>query len=126
MLVYLLLSVLSPGLGLEIVSPSPGKECSPGSECGTKDSCPYWLEREKAYKEGRDPTFVKDAQANICNRGRRALCCPDQNEKEDVQSPTYIPKAGDCGVNPEATPKFIFGGNETNPGDYPFSALLGW
>ena len=78
---------------------------------------------EENYTEGRDDTFIADAKLKICNSQRRALCCPGQ--KEDVQAPTYIPKAGDCGVNPEAPPKFIFGGNDTNPGDFPFSALLG-
>ena len=126
-----LLLVAGQSLGLELVPSSPGKECSSASQCGTRTSCPYWLERERNFKDQRDDTYLADARRLICNVRRKALCCPREEREEekeenvDVESPTYIPKANDCGVNPAAPPKFIFGGNETNPGDYPFSALLG-
>ena len=64
MLVYILMSFLSLSLGLEIVSPSPGKECSAGSECRTKYSCPYWLERENP-----DSRFIFGFGAKDTNPG---------------------------------------------------------
>ena len=127
MLFSLLLTVL-PGLpptwGLDPVT-SPDLSCSQEEVCATKASCPYWLDREAEYKKGLDPSYLTSARANICNKKLLALCCP-----LDLQSPTFIPKAGQCGTNPEAPAdqdsRFIFGGNNTQPGDYPFSALLGF
>ena len=128
MLFSLLLTVLSvfpPTRGLDPVSSSPGQSCSQGSVCGTKTSCQYWVDREARWKEGRDSSYLSDARAQICNKQLRALCCPP-----DLESPAFIPKTGQCGTNPEAPAdpesRFVFGGNNTEPGDYPFSALLGW
>ena len=42
----------------------------------------------------------------------------------DTESPTYLPQAGECGGDP-ATAN-IFGGEDTTPGEFPFSVLLGW
>ena len=124
MLFSLLLAVLPPAWGLDTVS-SPDRSCPQQEVCARRTSCPYWLERETKYKAGEDPSYVTDARAQICNKQRRALCCD-----VDVESPTFIPKAGQCGTNPEAPYKtqFIigFGGSNTGPGDYPFSALLGF
>ena len=126
MLLSLLLTVLRPTWGLDRVRSSPGQSCSQEEVCATKTSCQYWLDRETKYKEGLEPSYLSDARAHICNKKLRALCCPLQ---VDVESPAFIPKAGQCGTNPEAPTesdnRFIFGGNTTQPGDYPFSALLG-
>ena len=42
----------------------------------------------------------------------------------DTESPTYLPQAGECGGDP-ATAN-IFGGEDTTPGEFPFSVLLGY
>ena len=124
MLFSLLLAVLPPAWGLDPVS-SPDRSCLQQEVCASRISCPYWVERETKYKAGEDPSYVTDARAQICNKQRRALCCP-----LDVESPTFIPMAGHCGTNPDAPQdgesSFVFGGNNTKPGDYPFSALLGF
>ena len=44
----------------------------------------------------------------------------------DVNSGAYLPKPPDCGVNPFQQIAFILGGEDTQPGDFPFSALLGY
>ena len=90
MLVSLLLSVLAvlpSSRGQEPVIPSPGKRCLQEEVCATKTSCQYWLDRENNFKAGRDPTYLSEARAHICNKKLRALCCP-----QDVESPTFIPK----------------------------------
>ena len=125
-LLLALLPVLRHTWALDPVKSSPGQSCSQEEVCATKASCQYWLERETNYKHDLDPSYISDARAHICNKELRALCCPLQADRE---SPAFIPKAGQCGTNPEAPTesdnRFIFGGNNTQPGDYPFSALLG-
>ena len=125
-LLVALLTVLPPTRGLDLVNSSPDQSCSRQEVCATKSSCAHWVEREAQYKEGRDPSYLTDARAHICNKQLRALCCP---RPPQLESPAFIPVAGQCGTNPEApaTPdsRFVFGGNNTDPGDYPFSALLG-
>ena len=120
------LTVLPATWGLDQVISSTGQSCSHQEVCATKSSCPHWLEREAQYKEGQDPTYLTDARAQICNKKLRALCCP---QDVDVESPSFIPEAAQCGTNPEAPAdpdsRFVFGGNRTDPGDFPFSALLG-
>ena len=82
-------TVLPPSRGQESVIPSPGRRCSQDEVCATKTSCEYWLDRENNFKAGRDPTYLSEARANICNKEQRALCCP---QDVDVESPTFIPK----------------------------------
>ena len=128
MIFSLLLAVLPPAWGQDPVS-SPDRSCLQQEVCARRTSCPYWVEREAKYKAGEDPSYVTDARAQICNKQGRALCCPRDVE---VESPTFIPKAGQCGNNAEAVfiskTQFVFGfgGRNTLPGDYPFSALLGF
>ena len=122
---------------LDLVS-SPDRSCSQQEVCATKTSCQYWLDRETKFKAGQDPGYITDAKAQACNKQRRALCCPRESptyiSKDPLNagfdSPTFIPKVGQCGLNPEAPDdsksSFVFGGNNTNPGDFPFSALLGF
>ena len=116
------MSVIGQTTGLDLLTASPGRECPKDRPCATRASCPYWVDRQTKYGKGEDANYPVDARAEICNQQDRGLCCPSQ---EDVGSPTFIPRAGKCGQNPVKPPQFIFGGTETNPGDYPFSALLG-
>ena len=77
----------APALALNLVRvSSPDGTCSQEEVCSTKTSCQYWLDRETKYKAGEDPSYVTEARAQICNKKRRALCCP-----LDVESLTSNP-----------------------------------
>ena len=131
-------------------NPSPGSNCDSGEVCATKKSCLYWENREKSVKnlprsDSRFQQYVSAARGAICNRKEGALCCPiDVDTKSpktaprqettrrptsrpsvnpEKESPSYIPKSGECGANPDASN--IFGGEKTKPGEFPFTVLLG-
>ena len=113
------------GLNLERVNSSDGT-CPQEEVCATKTSCLYWLDRESKHKAGEDPSYLTDARAKICNKQLSGLCCPV------MELPTFIPQAGQCGL-PASSAEFqrsrtgrIFGGDNTEPGEFPFSALLGF
>lgn len=68
----------------------------------------------------------------VCNGDKRAFCCRNPQTEPTIQtpsvtdfntSPTYLPQEPECGARNLAG--FIFGGKNTNPGDYSFAALLG-
>ena len=93
--------------------------------------------------------YISSANKAICNRKERALCCPLDDDfgtrtapqlssprqettrrptsrpsrNSEKESPSYIPKSGECGANPDASN--IFGGERTKPGEFPFTVLLG-
>ena len=80
---YLLLILLFTGivLSLDEVTPSAGFSCSRDETCATKNSCDFWVEKEKIVKNlprssSQFRQFLSEARAAICNRGRNALCCP--------------------------------------------------
>jgi len=96
--------------------------------CATKVSCPYWKEQEENNPRGSSgyDEYKRKERGSVCNGPKRALCCPSASSISPViaEDPTYIPRAGECGANPDS--EFIFGGENTKPGEFPFSVLLGY
>merc|ERR1719348_1921341 len=56
---------------------------------------------------------------SICNRAEKGVCCRNKT------SASYLPHQDECGVNPAERSSFIVGGEEAEPGEFPFAALLG-
>jgi len=92
--------------------------CAADTVCATKVSCPFWQAEEKKHPKGSAGygDLIKRQKSVICNARKAALCCP-------TGDPSSLPLAGQCGVNPDA--EFIFGGEDTKPGEFPYSVLLG-
>ena len=123
---------------IEEITASPGSNCPTGEVCAVKDTCPYWKNKEKNVKNlprssSEFKQYISDAKAAICNRKESAICCPGSKNADlsprnlaniDVESPSYIPQAGECGLG--GLPSNIFGGEDTRPGEFPFLVLLGY
>eukprot|EP00091_Calanus_sinicus_P024228 TRINITY_DN8576_c0_g1_i1.p1 TRINITY_DN8576_c0_g1~~TRINITY_DN8576_c0_g1_i1.p1 ORF type:complete len:190 (+),score=31.62 TRINITY_DN8576_c0_g1_i1:221-790(+) len=75
---------------------------------------------------------------SVCNKKKKELCCRNIETSQKFiprnaihksvsinDSPTYLPVDGECGINPDKGLPQIFGGSKTEPGDFPFAALLG-
>ena len=141
---HIKLFVFQAVLCLDIVPSSNGKKCSQDQVCATRESCPYWSQRRQEI--GALPrsspiyqAYVEDGKKAICNRGKRALCCPSSrprptqpsrtssvrpisiNGRSDPSNdPTYIPGPEDCGAI--GNTQNIFGGK--NPKICPIVLLL--
>jgi len=100
------------------------KQCDFTAKCATLASCPYWSQKQHQYQQTKDKQLLSKIKAAVCNKAGKAVCCPD-TEIDINPSPTYLPGAGECGLNPNKPPGKIFGGQRTQPGDFPFAALLG-
>merc|ERR1712215_67710 len=100
------------------------KKCNFPAQCATLASCPYWSQAHYLYQETRDKKVRSKLRSAVCNKENKAVCCPD-TEININPSPTYLPGPGECGLNPNKPPGKIFGGQRTQPGDFPFAALLG-
>eukprot|EP00092_Neocalanus_flemingeri_P037572 GFUD01040907.1.p1 GENE.GFUD01040907.1~~GFUD01040907.1.p1 ORF type:complete len:476 (+),score=104.91 GFUD01040907.1:85-1512(+) len=115
---------------MDIVEASD-KSCSSDSQCKTLDTCEHWGKKQDMLRQlpsqSQEWRNLRNEIRNaICNKERKAVCCPKTTEPEPIDdSPTYLPGAGECGLNPFKSTPFIFGGETTAPGDYPFAALLG-
>jgi len=76
---------------------------------------------------GTDGAFVpKSGQWGYCAPG-----CPLNTETPFTSSgttmdPSYLPIYGECGINPDEAPSSIVGGEGTELGEFPSTALLGY
>merc|ERR1712227_687949 len=134
---FLILVLIARYHALDQITPSVGSSCSRSQVCATKLSCNYWEEKESSVKNlpnykttSQFKQYLREAKNAICNRAERALCCPVNNDVDiraidnDIDSPSHIPQAGECGGSPDASS--IFGGEFTKAGEFPFAALLGY
>jgi len=120
---------------LDTVRADGGSACSDNQVCASLDSCAYWAQKKQDLKlhESGSPSWRKllnEIKRAICNKAKKAVCCPRDNTRitntrNINDSPTYLPGMGECGRNPHKPPGKIFGGNRTQPGDFPFAVLLG-
>ena len=108
------------------------KSCSRGQSCVVKDECPA-IQRLYRIKDARQSTDREKESALtnlknlICNKRGRGFCCRNKSKKNNdpVDTITSLsPQEYTCGqVDPGADN--IFGGTQTFPGEFPFTALIG-
>ena len=114
----------------EIVGATLGKSCSLDKQCATRDSCPFWIEKNKELKllqkgSRARSRLIQEFKSAICNKERKALCCPkisssipnrseksinvrpQKSNRNINDSPTYLPVAGECGLNPQKPPSSV-------------------
>ena len=117
-----------------VCCPQPKRDnrCDGGNPCLTEDQCPYAKELRRKFQKG-DKIAKRELISLICDRKERTFCCPTKNiiptsfvrtSGERDKSPTWLPSGGECGR--PARPGFIVGGVQTLPGEFPFTALLGY
>lgn len=106
-------------------------KCEGGEPCLKEAECPHAQDLRRRLRNGE--SGAKQQLVNlICDRKERTFCCP--NNLQPVSSipadnnknklPTWLPKEGDCGR--PSRPGFVVGGKKTSPGEFPFTALLGY
>ena len=93
------------------------QSCSTVSKCATRDSCQFW--KDKSDRLGklrgtREYSKLRDEIVSaICNKKRKALCCPIYTSKAEPKiptindSPSYLPIEGECGINPHNPPSSV-------------------
>eukprot|EP00092_Neocalanus_flemingeri_P015778 GFUD01017082.1.p1 GENE.GFUD01017082.1~~GFUD01017082.1.p1 ORF type:complete len:578 (-),score=97.32 GFUD01017082.1:48-1781(-) len=134
-----------------ICCPNPKKDdrCERGFSCLKEDQCKYAQDLRKKYRNG-DNQAKQELIDLICDRKERKFCCPDDITTgssspitasssspittsgsspittSKTMSPSWLPGKGKCGVNPFDVPSQILGGVATTPGQFPFTALLGY
>jgi len=104
-------------------------KCVGGEPCVTEDQCPHAQDLRRRHRTG-DKDAKKEFISLLCNRKEKTFCCPNQvstskkNDNNQKNSPTWLPGEGECGR--PGRPGFIVGGEATRPGEFPFTALLGY
>eukprot|EP00092_Neocalanus_flemingeri_P029387 GFUD01031904.1.p1 GENE.GFUD01031904.1~~GFUD01031904.1.p1 ORF type:complete len:569 (+),score=93.67 GFUD01031904.1:60-1766(+) len=125
-----------------ICCPNPKKDekCERGLSCLKEDQCKYAQDLRKKYRNGYNQAR-QDLIDLICDRKERKFCCPDDITTSSsspitgsssspittskTTSPSWLPGKGECGI-PLTEPSRILGGVDTKPGQFPFTALLGY
>jgi len=102
--------------------------CGRQSECVPQANCPDFQNLKKKFQTlGKNTREYKEKlielKNRVCNRDKKWVCCL-RNTNPDSMS--WLPGKGNCGINPELPPQRVFGGEKTNPGMFPFTALLGY
>jgi len=132
----LLLVSLTPAQELEAEDlPCPAREV-----CVPTSSCPRWqdtLTSWKLVRQSLSPNSLAytakldQLKSQICNRKERGVCCPPTGPPAppassscSLASPSCLPSLGQCGQRDEASHRVV-GGENTRPGEFPFTALLG-
>jgi len=97
-------------------------KCKGGEPCLTENQCPYAQDLRRRFRNG-DSSARRELVSLICDKQDRTFCCPSQ-QSDDSSSPSWLPSDGDCGR--PGRPGFIVGGEDTRPGEFPFTALIGY
>ena len=102
-----------------VKEPPPDPRCKGEYPCLQEDQCPYAQELREKFQSG-DNDAKQELKSMICDRKERTFCCP--------KSPRWLPEGGECGVAPGLVTMRarVLGGQETRPGEFPFSALIGY
>ena len=80
-------------------------ECNEGQVCQYPDDCDsYKTERAKLDKLKRGSSDYKALLAKlrkgVCNKKSRKVCCKSQfSTDDDPDSPSYVPREGECGLS---------------------------
>ena len=117
---FVLLSFLLVTSGVE-----GDEQCSPGEECLPEKDCSGYQKERAKLNERTKGSPAYDEQLNllrgmVCNGDERKVCCPAPD------SPSYRPslEKEECGLGYDPS-GFIWGGEDTWIGEFPFMALLG-
>ena len=115
--------------------PCPAREvCVPTSSCiRWQETLASWnLFRQSLNPNSPAYTAKLDQlKSQICNRKERGVCCPPSGlpappatSSCSLASPSCLPSLGQCGEREESSHRVV-GGEDTRPGEFPFTALLG-
>ena len=101
------------------------RRCGNDEICKYQTDCPEFLKQREIFRGlRRGSQKYKDTleriKNRVCNKSKKGVCCPNP-KKED-----WLPGKGECGTNPDSPPSNVVGGVATTPGQFPFTALLGY
>ena len=111
------------------------KPCGAGQRCVSAASCDSFSAlRGKFDQLSSDsqerPRLLRKLRSLVCNKKDRKVCCDVQQHNTTQPglstSPSYLPSLDreDCGLA-RSSFSFIFGGEATHLGQFPFLALVG-
>ena len=108
-------------------NPLPEDKCGRGYSCLKEAQCKYAQDLRKKFNNG-DKKAKQELIGLICDRKDQTFRCPDLDVRQtfsDKKSSTWLPGKGECGIS-KMPPSNVIGGVNTNPGQFPFTALLGY
>ena len=121
-----------------VCCPEPKKEekCEGGHPCLKENQCEYAKDLRRKFQNG-DNKAKNELIGLICDRKKKTFCCPGviQTPRQTpnnittsvaTKSSRWLPRKGECGTNPYGLLGKIFGGEASQPGEFPFTALLGY
>jgi len=99
--------------------------CRSGEDCVSQEKCPGFLDLKDQLNSAAKGTdqysrLLSRLRGSICEKALKRVCCARVNRN----APTFLPGLDDsCGTTGDS--KFIVGGEDTNPGEFPWAALVG-
>jgi len=110
-------------------------DCVPRAECKYADDRMELYKSLKGQNERKASEILNELKDRVCDRKNRLMWCPvgplsprsfSTGKPSNIErsKPDYLPRLGSCGV--PAHPGRIVGGTDTQPGEFPFAALLGF
>jgi len=121
------------------------KPCGLGQVCTPQNQCPSFLAQRKKLEElSKSSSEYKDLlesiKKRICDKVTKSVCCeradsecnavasanpvlPDPDNSCDPANGSCLPEVGRCGQ--AGGEQRVVGGEDTLPGEFPFTALLG-
>ena len=107
-------------------------KCDQTETCKNQDDCPEFLKKKRDFnrtyklRQSGYEEALTEIKGWVCNKKEKSVCCPSTNSCEEEVSSCWLPKMGECGLSPNGTLSRVFGGEATTPGQFPFTALLGY
>merc|ERR1711892_375403 len=115
-----------------VCCPNPKKDdkCGRGYTCLKEAQCKFAQDLRKHFQSG-DSNAKQELIELIRDRKDRTFCCPDLDERkvpiDEKKKQSWLPEEGECGLpHPDGTTSRIVGGVDTRPGQFSFTALLGY
>ena len=103
------------------------KPCEGNISCLANTECKFFKEvhskmRAMAKGSSERKEMVTKLKGMVCNKAERAVCCEDGPGCDPAKG-SCLPGLGHCGL--AGSEHRITEGNDTRPGEFPFTALLG-
>jgi len=103
-------------------------KCNRGQICLKREDCPKVESLYKEYDRNKDRGILQNLKDLVCDKNDKTFCCDTLGKQiqqyDESNSPTWLPKSGECGLGERAA--FIIGGDNAKPGEFPFTAVLGY
>ena len=104
------------------------KPCEGSIKCLHKAECkPFGEAVSKMRAMAKDSSEKKEMLSKlkgmVCNKAKKAVCCEQPDSGCDPANGSCLPGLGRCGL--AGSEHRITEGNDTRPGEFPFTALLG-